>query len=347
MSSLRIKDPALPLGAKVLVTGANGYIASHIVDQLLGLGYRVRGTVRDITRHSWMLHLFSGRYPYAKERFELVEVRDLTDPNAFQDALQDVDGVVHTCTFITVAAEDAEKDIEHNTRTATAVLRATLESNHVRCFIFTSSSWAAAWPSPEKATTVTSESWNEAALQKVFSSDADGISIFSAAKVLAEKAVWDLHNSHNPSHMALNTVLPAVVFGPVLAPKHQGIASSSSMIKALHDGTSPEVLSMVQPQYFVDVRDVARLHVAALLHPGCEGKRLFAYAEGFNWDEVLEMLRGMFPERKFAEVVGLGRDETVVERGMEVEVMRDVSGNEEWIELGVCVRDTVESFEGT
>ncbi|PIG87846.1 hypothetical protein AARAC_009850 [Aspergillus arachidicola] len=37
---------ALPKGSRVLVTGANSYIASHVVDQLLQLGYLVRGTIR-------------------------------------------------------------------------------------------------------------------------------------------------------------------------------------------------------------------------------------------------------------------------------------------------------------
>ncbi|GKZ52116.1 hypothetical protein AbraIFM66951_000537, partial [Aspergillus brasiliensis] len=39
-------DLALPKGALILVTGANGFIASHVSDQLLQMGYRVRGTVR-------------------------------------------------------------------------------------------------------------------------------------------------------------------------------------------------------------------------------------------------------------------------------------------------------------
>jgi dihydroflavonol-4-reductase len=33
----------------VLVTGATGYIASHVVQQLLAEGYNVRGTVRSTT----------------------------------------------------------------------------------------------------------------------------------------------------------------------------------------------------------------------------------------------------------------------------------------------------------
>ena len=34
----------------VLLTGASGYIAKHIAQQLLEAGYHVRGTVRDLSR---------------------------------------------------------------------------------------------------------------------------------------------------------------------------------------------------------------------------------------------------------------------------------------------------------
>jgi len=35
----------IPPGSKILVTGANGFIGSNVVDQLLSLGYFVRGTI--------------------------------------------------------------------------------------------------------------------------------------------------------------------------------------------------------------------------------------------------------------------------------------------------------------
>jgi len=50
----------LPLGSRILVTGANGYIASHVVDKLLGLGYLVRGTVR--APKPWLNEYFEQRY---------------------------------------------------------------------------------------------------------------------------------------------------------------------------------------------------------------------------------------------------------------------------------------------
>jgi nucleoside-diphosphate-sugar epimerase len=50
---------ALSRGSRVLVTGANGYIASHVVDQLLGPGYIVRGTVR--SPKAWLDEYHEGK----------------------------------------------------------------------------------------------------------------------------------------------------------------------------------------------------------------------------------------------------------------------------------------------
>ncbi|MEM6996878.1 MAG: GDP-mannose 4,6-dehydratase, partial [Myxococcota bacterium] len=48
---------AIEKGELVCVTGASGYIGSHVVEALLRRGYRVRGTVRDATAADKTAHL--------------------------------------------------------------------------------------------------------------------------------------------------------------------------------------------------------------------------------------------------------------------------------------------------
>lgn len=81
-----IQNPELPEGSLILVTGANGYIGSHIADQILLAGYRVRGTVRSAQKNAWMTAFFDGKY--GKGKFELVEVKDLAEKSALEAVLQ-------------------------------------------------------------------------------------------------------------------------------------------------------------------------------------------------------------------------------------------------------------------
>lgn len=76
----------IPKGSTVLVTGANGFIASHIVDQLLQLGYKVRGTVRTQEKGKWLQSYFDDKY--GKGKLELAVVPDMGVKDAFHDAVK-------------------------------------------------------------------------------------------------------------------------------------------------------------------------------------------------------------------------------------------------------------------
>lgn len=86
---LSASENILPLGSLVLVTGASGFIATHIVDQLLLAGYHVRGTVRTEKQVVWTTELFSERH--GTGTFSAVVVPDMSITGAFDDAVKGVD----------------------------------------------------------------------------------------------------------------------------------------------------------------------------------------------------------------------------------------------------------------
>lgn len=96
MSATPKVGTALQPGDRILVTGANGYIASNVVDVLLSLGYVVRGTVRE--DKPWLVELFESKYGPGK--FETVIVPNLDSEAALLKVLDGVSGVVHlVCTY--------------------------------------------------------------------------------------------------------------------------------------------------------------------------------------------------------------------------------------------------------
>lgn len=78
--------------AKVLVTGANGYLAVWVVKKYLEAGYSVRGTVRSLSKSAFLTEKFSN---YG-DRFELVVVNDIVNDGAFDEAVKGVDVIAHT-----------------------------------------------------------------------------------------------------------------------------------------------------------------------------------------------------------------------------------------------------------
>jgi nucleoside-diphosphate-sugar epimerase len=83
---------AISSPAKVLVTGANGYLATWVVKKYLEAGYSVRGTVRSLSKAAFL----NDKFAEFGDRFELVVVEDITKEGAFDEAVEGVDAIAHT-----------------------------------------------------------------------------------------------------------------------------------------------------------------------------------------------------------------------------------------------------------
>lgn len=86
MLKLSPNDAAFPPGSLVLVTGATGFMATHIVDQLLFAGYHVRGTLRDEKKAAWTTSFFSARHGAGK--YSAVIVPEMSTMGAFDEAVK-------------------------------------------------------------------------------------------------------------------------------------------------------------------------------------------------------------------------------------------------------------------
>ena len=75
----------------MLVTGATGFIGAHVVDELLRRGLKVRGATRSMAKGNLMIQ---ARPQYA-DRLDFVEVDDFEEPGRLQEAVKNVDAVIH------------------------------------------------------------------------------------------------------------------------------------------------------------------------------------------------------------------------------------------------------------
>lgn len=162
---------------------------------------------------------------------------------------------------------------------------------------------------------------------------------------ISRKAAWKYVQEEKP-HYTLNTILPDSNFGPSLVYEKQGHPSTGAWPKALYDGDLSMIAS-VPPQYFIDVRDTAKLHVAALLDTETSNERLWGFAETFNWNKVLAVFRMLWPQKKFSDdLEGLGVDESIVDTEAALKALRNVFGQEGWTGLETTMRDAGYDREG-
>jgi uncharacterized protein YbjT (DUF2867 family) len=82
---------ALKCDSNVLVTGANGYIASHVANELLKLGYRVKGTVRE--PKPWLDKMFNDRY--GPNRYASAVLHSYDNVGKIRDILEGVEAIIH------------------------------------------------------------------------------------------------------------------------------------------------------------------------------------------------------------------------------------------------------------
>lgn len=88
-------------------------------------------------------------------------------------------------------------------------------------------------------------------------------------------------------------------------------------------------------EYFIDVKDCARLHVVGLLDPSVKDQRIFGLAQQFNWTDVLTILRKTHPQQQLPKnPENEGRDYTeVIPRDKAEKLLKDFYGQPGWTSL--------------
>ncbi|KAI1145431.1 aldehyde reductase [Nemania diffusa] len=323
---------AVPIGSTVLITGVNGFIGSHIADQFLNLSFKVRGTTRDPEKNAWLSNLFATKY--GTGMFEFITVPDMAAQDAYADAMRGVSVVIHTASIFTM--DPNPHNVIPGTVSGTLnALEAAARESSVKRFVLTSSSGSALTPAPNTILEVTTETWNDKAVEMAYRDPPyppeHGPVVYHASKTLAEKAAWKFIEEKKPG-FTFNAVLPNINFGISLDTANQGHPTTSGLVAQIFNGNA-HFLNFIPPQYYVDVQDTALLHVAAAIHPDVRSERIFAFSEPVNGRRILAVLRKLYPERSFPGDPNDGDDlSNIVPRKRAENLLREL-GKDGWTSL--------------
>ncbi|CAK5277832.1 unnamed protein product [Mycena citricolor] len=279
--------PTLQSG-KVLVSGANGYIAVWVVRFFLEEGYSVRGTVRSADKGTHLVELFKS---YG-DKLEVVVVPDITADGAFDEAVKGVDAIAHTASPFHFQVHEPSELIGPAVNGTLGILKSALKcGENVRRVVVTASTATVLTANLPTQTVFSEKDWNERAIEQVekLGVEASAGDKYCASKTLAERAAWNFMKEHPEAKFDLTVLNPPLVLGPDI----QGVSSPSELntsSKAMYRGlTDPAALVDGAP--FIDVRDIALAHVRAVQREEAGGERIIVVADKpYTWQDCLDAL---------------------------------------------------------
>jgi len=266
----------------VLVTGGTGFVGVHCIVQLLQKGYNVKTTVRSLKRKDEVFEMLKNGGITSFDNLEFVEA-DLTKDDNWDEAVKNCTYVLHVASpiFLSIPKDENEM-IRPAVDGALRVLKAARNAN-VKRVVMTSNFGAIGYSHKDPNTIITENEWTDP--------NEKGLSIYNKSKVLAEKAAWDFMKNEG-GNLELATINPTAIFGPAFG---KDLSSGFELLQNLLNGSMKAVPNLYMN--IIDVRDVADLHIRAMVTPEAKGQRFLALAGGkMSMPEIAVFLKNKMPE---------------------------------------------------
>jgi dihydroflavonol-4-reductase len=264
----------------VLVTGGTGFVAGWCIVELLKRGYAVRTTLRSLSKQYAVSSVVASGGASA-DRLSFAEA-DLTNDNGWDAAMTGCNYVLHVASPLGREAPRDRDALLAPARDGTLrVLRAAKNAGVTR--VVMTSAATAARP-PRDSNIVSNET--------VWADPEDSrFDAYRRSKILAERAAWDFVEGDGDS-IQLTTILPGAIIGPVLSKENLG---SVQLVKRLLEGRPGRVPRI--GLWVVDVRDLADLHIRAMVSREAKRERFLAVGDFMWMEDIAKTLRAQLGDQ--------------------------------------------------
>jgi dihydroflavonol-4-reductase len=259
-----------------LVTGGTGFLGGWCIASMLARGYEVRTTIRNLAREQAVRAAVAAAGPDPGTRLT-VHAADLNSDDGWAEAVAGCRYVLHVASpFPPSQPKDPDELIVPARDGALRVLRAGLDAGVERVVMTSSIAAVRSDRRSSEDAPFTEADWTDG--------NDSSRTPYVRSKTLAEQAAWE-HVRAAGAEDRLSTINPGAIIGPALSDDH---SYSLQTIQRLLGGlpATPRLGFT-----FVDVRDVADLHIRALTEPAGAGERFIATDEFLWMAEVAAILR--------------------------------------------------------
>lgn len=267
----------------IVVTGSSGFIAKHVITELLRRGMRVRGTLRDADKADNVRRAVAraGADPAALT----FAAADLLRDEGWDDAIAGADVVLHTASpFPMTQPDDADDVIRPAVEGTRRVLAAATRAG-VKRVVITSSTVAILYGSGVGNDHVYSEA--------DFSDETRSeLTPYIRSKTMAEKAAWQFV-ADTPGAPELVAINPGFVHGPAL---DEDLSTSHELFRLMARGVYPAAPKIRFP--VAHVRDVAEAHAEAATNPAAAGQRYLVGAGSLGLYDLGRIMGRELPDLK-------------------------------------------------
>lgn len=270
---------------KVLVTGGTGFLATNIIIQLLEKGYDVKTTVRNLTGKDKIITTLESNNVANIDMLSFAEA-DLSSDENWLEIMKDRDYVLSVASPVFFKIPKDENEVmKPAIEGITRILRNARDAG-VKRVVMTSNFGAIGFSQKNPLVPTTENDWTNP--------EEAGLSAYEKSKLLAEKAAWDFIKNEG-NGMEFTTVNPVAIFGPALS-KH--LSGSFDLFNMLLDGKTKAYPNL--PLNIVDVRDVADIHIRAMIAPQANGQRFIASADGqISMEEIAKIIKEKRPQLSY------------------------------------------------
>jgi nucleoside-diphosphate-sugar epimerase len=293
----------------VLITGGTGHIGSCTLAFALTKGYRARVSSRNLASAHKLKDLPSIK-PHISD-VEFVEVPDLLAPGAFDEAVKNVDYILHLASPIpepdSPETVDVKKDyVEPAVKGTIGILESAAKSPSVKRVVITSSIVVLA---PKEGSTAPIGPDDLAPVPDPERVEPKPWAAYPASKRIAHDAATKFMETKHPK-FDLIRIMPAYVQG-----RNQLVQDKDKLRGGSNDVMMDLILGRKAPAprfgSTVLVDDVAKMLVLALESEHAKGGENYIAAgspsgKGIRWEDATEIARELFPEAVKSGILPLG-----------------------------------------